>query len=61
MASLFKKDRIKLELLTDPDMLLMLEKGNRGGKTLAIDRYAKPNNKYMDNYDETKNHHILCI
>ena len=31
MASSFKKDKVKLELLTDIDMLLMVEKGIRGG------------------------------
>ena len=31
MASSFKKTEVKLELLTDVDMLLMVEKGIRGG------------------------------
>ena len=52
MASLFKKTRVKLELLTDIDMLLMVEKGTRGGICQAIHRYAKANNKYMKNYDK---------
>ena len=51
MASLFKKTEIKLELLTDIDMLLMVEKGIRGGICHAIHRYAKTNNKYIKNYD----------
>ena len=42
-----KKTGVELELITDPDMLLMLEKGIRGGICHAILRYAKANNKYM--------------
>ena len=33
-------------------MLLMVEKGTRGGICQAIHRYVKANNKYMKNYDK---------
>ena len=46
-----KKTEVKLELLTDVDMLLMVEKGNRGGICHAIYRFAKANNSYMKNYN----------
>ena len=47
-----KKTGVILELLPDIDMLLMVEKGMRGGMYHAIHRYAKANNKYMKNYDK---------
>ena len=42
-----KRTGIKLELLTDPDMLLMFEWGIRGGITQAVCKYAAANNPYM--------------
>ena len=50
MASLLKKTEIKLELLIDIDMLLMVEKGIKGGICHAIQRY--PKSKYIENYDK---------
>ena len=47
-----KKTQVKLELLTDIDMLLMVEKRIRGGMCHAIHRYAAANNKCMKNYDK---------
>ena len=47
-----KHTGIRLELLTDPDMLLMFERGIRGGITQAVRKYASANNKYMgDRFD----------
>ena len=47
-----KKTRVNLELLADIDMLLMVEKGIRGGIFQATHRYARANNKYMNDYDK---------
>ena len=49
-----KKTDVKLELLADPDMLLMVENGIRGEICHAIHRCAKANNKYMKNYDKNE-------
>ena len=35
-------------------MLLIVEKGIRGGLCHFIDRYAKANNKYLKDYEEKK-------
>ena len=45
----FKKIKVKLDLLTDIDMLLMVEKGITGWICHSIFRYAKANSKYMEN------------
>ena len=49
-----KKTKVELELLTDVNTLLMVEKGIRDGICHAIYRYEKANNKYMKNYDKNK-------
>ena len=49
-----KKTNVELELLTDYDMLLMVEEGIRGGICHDIQRYAKANDKYMKDYDRKK-------
>ena len=51
MEACLKKANVKLELLTDIDMVLMFEKGLRGGISQTIRRDAVANNKYMPNYN----------
>ena len=54
-----KKAVVKLEFITDYEMLLIIEKGIRGGICQATHRYAKTNDKYMNNYE--KNNESLYI
>ena len=53
-----KKNGVELELLTDYDMLLMVQDGIRGGICHSIHRYAIANNKYMKNYNNNEECHI---
>ncbi|XP_025196300.1 uncharacterized protein LOC112595357 [Melanaphis sacchari] len=51
--AMLKHTAIKLELLSDYEMLLMFENGIRGGLTQATMRYAKPNNERTPDYNPT--------
>ena len=54
----FKKTGVNLELLTDIDMLLVIEKGIRRRICQSTHRQEKTDNKYMKNYDNKFSHHI---
>ncbi|GFT87145.1 uncharacterized protein NPIL_461031 [Nephila pilipes] len=46
--------RVKLELFTDLDMHLFIERGIRGGISMILHRFSSANNKYLESYDEVK-------
>ena len=48
------KTKVKLDLVTNVDMFLMVEKGIRGGICHSIYAYAKANNKYIKDYSKNK-------
>jgi hypothetical protein len=52
--SCLKMTKIQLELFTDVNMHLFIEKGSRGGVSIITHRKGVANNKYMKNYDENK-------
>ena len=54
-----KMTNIQLELLSDVNMLLMFEKGIRGGISIISNRYGKANNKYMKDYNKNKDSKYL--
>ena len=53
-----KKTKVKLYLWSDIDILIMIERGIRGGICNAIYWYAKVNNKYIKNYDKNKESYL---
>ena len=53
--AMLKLTGIQLELLINPDMLLMFQRGIRGGISMISNRHGTANNKYMgDSYDPSK-------
>ena len=57
--AMLKMTKISLDLFSDYDMHTMIEMGIRGGISMAITRYAKANNKYIESYDEKENQSFL--
>ena len=48
---MLKRTKIKLELIPDPDMYMLFEKGTRGGISYISNRYSEASNKYLKFYD----------
>ena len=60
--ALLKKTNVELELLTDYDMYLMIEKGLRGGISMVSNRYCKANNPLLEDYSEDEpNSYIMYL
>lgn len=60
LSACLKMTGAELELLTDIDQLLFIEKGLRGGFTCVSKRHVQANNPYMKDYDPSKpNSYIL--
>ena len=53
-----KTTGVKLEKISDIDKYLFIEKGLRGGISYIAKRYAKANNKYMNDYDPKNYQHL---
>ena len=60
--AMLKMTKIKLDLISDTDMHLFIEKGMRGDISYISQRYSKANNKYMWSYDiNEENKFILYL
>ena len=60
--ALLKMTGVNLELLTDHDMHLFVERGIRGGISMVSKRHAKANNPLLTDYDESKpNSYIMYL
>ena len=51
---MLKMTGVKLKKISDIDKYLFIKKGSRGGISYIAKRYAKANNKYMNDYDSKK-------
>src|SRR2546426_4804001 len=62
LSACLKKTKVQLELFTDPDQLLFVEKGIRGGISTIMNRYSRANNKYLPDFKpEEPSKYILYL
>ncbi len=60
--AMLKHTEVELDLISDPDMYLMIENGIRGGVSSIMKRYSEANHKYLKDHDPKKpNKHILYL
>lgn len=52
--AMLKYTKVEIEILTDIDMLLFIERGVRGGISQCSKRYVKSNNKYVPDFDPSQ-------
>lgn len=52
--SMMRLTGVELEMLSDPNMYLMVENGVRGGVSMITKKYAKANNPSVDDYDSSR-------
>ena len=54
LDAMVEMTKIKLELIPDPDMYILFEKGTRGGISYISNIYSKANNKFLKSLDPKK-------
>ena len=60
--ALLRMTKINLDLISDTDQQLFIEKGIRGGISTITHRHAEANNKYMKNYNpEVESSYIMYL
>ena len=60
--AMLKMTKIKLELITDPDLYILFEKGTRGGISYISNRCSKVNCKYLKYYDlKQESKHMIYL